>query len=276
MAADKRTVARIETTFEGSATEVEHPEAALTEAARTAAARAKAERAGAERFDAAHPETQHFETAHPETAHSDTEDAERLRWSKYREALVRLIRQDEWTMDLLRNVRSLGLDDWCVAAGAIRNLVWDDVHSHVDKTYPGDIDVLIYDQKNTDPAYEAGLEHQLTQLDSRVRWEVTNQATIHTYVGDEVGYCSIEHAMSRWADLVTAVGAWLDDADVLTVVAPGGLGDLFELRVRPNLVTPTSAATYHHRMTSKGWQERWPKLDIEMLPWHVKGEEERV
>lgn len=255
MAADRRTVARIETTLEGSATEVEHPEASRTEASRTEAARTAAPR------------------AESDAAHSDTEDTERLRSSTYRKALVRLIWQDEWTMDLLRNVRSLGLEDWCVAAGTIRNLVWDDAHRHVDKTYPGDIDVLIFDQKNTDPAYETRLEQQLTQLDSLVRWEVTNQATIHTYVGDDTGYTSIEDAISRWADLVTAVGAWLDEADVLTVVAPGDLDDLFELRVRPNLVTPTSAATYHRRMTSKGWQERWPKLDIEMLPGDTKSEE---
>lgn len=211
-------------------------------------------------------DTARSDIARSDTARSDTDDAGTPSTSRYQNALIQLIRQDEWTMGLLSNVRSLGLDDWCIAAGTIRNLVWDDAHSHADKTYPGDIDVLIFDEQRTTASYETGLEQQLAKLDSHVRWEVTNQATIHTYVGDDSGYASIEDAMSRWADLVTAVGVWLSEADELVIVSPDELDDLFELRVRPNLITPTSAATYRSRTTGKGWQEQWPLLDIELLP----------
>lgn len=69
--------------------------------------------------------------------------------------------------------------------------------------------------------------------------------------------------MSRWADLVTAVGAHLGEDDKITVIAPGGLDDLFELRVRPNIATPTSVEVYRDRMASKGWQQLWPRLTIE-------------
>jgi len=53
--------------------------------------------------------------------------------------------------------------------------------------------------------------------------------------------------------------------DEINIIAPGGLADLFELRVRPNIATPTSAGVYRDRMASKGWQERWPLLTIESL-----------
>lgn len=184
----------------------------------------------------------------------------------YEARLVDLIRSNDAVMESLRSVRALGVEHWCIAAGAIRNLVWDDLHGHAEPTSASDIDVLIYDAERTDSAYERELEHRLSATVSDVRWEVVNQATIHSYTGDPEPYVSIEDAMSRWADLVTAVGAHLDDTDNVSIISPGGLDDLFELRVRPNLATPTSAEVYRQRTTTKGWAERWPQLTIEELP----------
>lgn len=49
----------------------------------------------------------------------------------------------------------------------------------------------------------------------------------------------------------------------LGVVAPHGLDDLFELRVRHNLLR-ASVATYRQRVAAKRFGERWPRLSIEM------------
>lgn len=168
-------------------------------------------------------------------------------------------------MHLLRSVRDLRLEHWCVAAGTIRNLVWDHLHGHREAKLPSDT-VLIHDPVETDAAYERTLERQLSMAAPEVRWEVVNQATIHRYTGDPDPYPSVEYAMSRWADLVTAVGAHLDDHDRISVLAPGALDDLFGLRVRPNLATPTSADVYRNRIATKGWAERWPLLTIDPLP----------
>ena len=107
-------------------------------------------------------------------------------------------------------------------------------------TLPSDIDVLTFDPARTHPSYEKDLEERLRGLRPGVRWEVANQATIHRDTGDTTPYNSIEDAMSRWADLVTAVCARLDPDDNIKIIAPGGLDDLFDLRVRPNIATPTS------------------------------------
>ncbi len=179
--------------------------------------------------------------------------------------LIALIESDVRIMDLLRAVRSIGLGEWCIAAGTIRNKVWDDLHSYTEPTLPSDIDVLFFDAERTTPDFEAEIEAQLSLVVPNVRWEAVNQAVIHSYTGDLAPYVSIEDAMSRWADLVTAVGACLSEDDQITIVAPEGLEDLFGLRVRPNLITPTAAAVYRDRMANKGWQERWPMLSIEGL-----------
>lgn len=175
--------------------------------------------------------------------------------------LVTLIRDDRWIMDLLRAVRAMRLPQWCIAAGVIRNKVWDHLHGHSERTLPGDIDVLFYDRDRIEETYEAELERRLAALVPDVRWEAVNQATVHAYTGD-APYESIEHAMSRWADPVTAVGAYLTCEDQIAIVAPCGLHDLFGLVVRPNLVAPNAAAVYRKRMATKRWIERWPKLTI--------------
>ena len=176
--------------------------------------------------------------------------------------LMQLIRSSDRVMALLRAVRSVGLEHWCIAAGTIRNLVWDDLHGYDSPTLPSDVDVLIYDSEaSTD--LEKSVEAKLVTLVPEVMWEVVNQATIHHYTGDHDPYPSIEQAMSRWADLVTAVGARLTHEDDIEIVAPAGLVDLFNLVVRPNLATPTSAAVYRERMATKGWRQQWPMLTIE-------------
>jgi len=174
--------------------------------------------------------------------------------------LTDLVQLDPWIMDLLRAVRAIHLQDWCIAAGVIRNKVWDHLHGHGDRTTPADIDVLFYD-RYTDATYEADVESRLAAAVPGVRWEAVNQAIVHSYT-KEAPYASIEEAMSRWADPVTAVGVHLTPEEQVVIRAPFGLRDLFGLIVRPNLVTPDAAAVYRERMTTKRWIERWPRLTI--------------
>jgi len=175
--------------------------------------------------------------------------------------LTDLVRSDAWMMDLLRAVRAIHLQEWCIAAGVVRNKVWDHLHGHTDRTIPADVDVLFYDRDRTDASYEADIENRLAAVVPSVRWEAVNQATVHVYTQD-APYQSIEQAMSRWADPVTAVGVHLTPEEQIVITAPFGLRDLFGLVVRPNLVTPNAAAVYRERMTMKRWIERWPKLTV--------------
>eukprot|EP01034_Spumella_vulgaris_P027324 gene27324-34024_t len=44
--------------------------------------------------------------------------------------LVLLVRSSAGLMAALRAVRELGLDSWCIGAGAVRSLVWDTLHGY--------------------------------------------------------------------------------------------------------------------------------------------------
>ncbi len=56
-----------------------------------------------------------------------------------------IIADDPVGMKQLRAARTLALPDWCIAAGFVRNQVWDHLHGISPPRPPADIDVLYYD-----------------------------------------------------------------------------------------------------------------------------------
>ena len=170
-----------------------------------------------------------------------------------------IIAQDPVGMEQLRAVRSLGLPDWCIAAGFVRNRVWDHLHGIVPARLPVDIDVLYFDASDTRPEREVELEAKLSAL-MPLPWEVRNQARMHTVKKNLPPHRDTAHAMTFWLETVTPVGVRLEADDSLTVVAPLGTDDLLNLRCRPTEFGRQRRAEYDARITSKRWRELWPKV----------------
>lgn len=174
-----------------------------------------------------------------------------------------IIENDQWLMNLLRKASTLGLKSWAIAAGAVRSSVWDHLHGFKEKVPPSDIDFIFYDSVNVDPRYEAMVEEILCELVPNVKWEAVNQATIHRYNSEEP-YPSLEYAISRWAETATAVGVYLNSNGKLRYHAPHGIDDLMNMVFRPHLVTPKSKEVYIHRIATKDFQSKWPRIKIIM------------
>ncbi|WP_174258314.1 nucleotidyltransferase family protein [Variovorax sp. PBL-H6] len=170
-------------------------------------------------------------------------------------------------MAALRAVRSLGLSSWCIGAGAVRSLVWDALHGYERASALEDVDVVYFDDVACGPGQDADLEGRLAKATPAVRWEVTNQATVHDWFAKNLGEVvppirSLEEGVATWPEFATCVGVNLDDEESIGVIAPHGLDDLFALVVRHNPMR-ASAATFRHRVQSKRFGERWPLLSIE-------------
>jgi hypothetical protein len=95
---------------------------------------------------------------------------------------------------------------------------------------------------------------------------VTNQAGVHQWLESEFGgthapFRSLQEGIASWPEFATAVGIFLDDDDLLRVVAPHGLNDLFAMRVRRNAAS-VGAEIYHQRIAEKRWSERWPLCEV--------------
>ncbi len=133
--------------------------------------------------------------------------------------IAAIIAQDPVGMKQLRAVRSLVLPDWCIAAGFVRNRVWDHLHGISPPREPADIDVLFFDAGDISKEREAAYETRLDQIIAGVSWEVRNQARMHLRK-NVPAHRDTAQAMTFWLETVTAVGVRLEDDDSLTVIAP--------------------------------------------------------
>lgn len=181
--------------------------------------------------------------------------------------LVAMVRSSEGLMSALVAVRSLGLGSWCIGAGAVRSLVWDTLHGFDKPSALEDVDVVYFDDAADAPHQEARLESRLRSLLPALKWEVTNQATVHHWFADHLGQVvpalgSLEEGVATWPEFATCVGVNLDAEESIGVVAPHGLEDLFALRVRHNPLR-ASVSTYQQRIESKRFGARWPLLSID-------------
>lgn len=166
---------------------------------------------------------------------------------------------DNFTRDL-ELLRELNLPHGCIAAGYVRNYVWDSLHGYHSRTPLNDVDVLYFNpndlKEKTDQNYEAQLKAKVEEYN----WSVKNQARMHLRNGDKA-YLSVPDAMKRWPEIVTAVGVSLDWEGNIQVVAPHGLQDLFDLVVRRSPYYKDENV-FRARVRDKEWLETWPRLRL--------------
>jgi hypothetical protein len=178
--------------------------------------------------------------------------------------LQALIAADNARMRILYLVREMGLPDCWVAAGFVRNRVWDYVHQRSRSPLPQDIDVIWYDPDQATSERDESLELALRAKNDALNWSVKNQARMHKR-NDDKPYRSAIDAMVHWPETATAVGVRFSNQGVIEIAAPFGLDDLFGLVVRPTARFRTEKyPLYLDRIRAKKWQTTWPRLKIQM------------
>ncbi|WP_202113484.1 nucleotidyltransferase family protein [Paenibacillus sp. MMS18-CY102] len=163
-------------------------------------------------------------------------------------------------MEDLQQVRDLKLPDCYIAAGYIRNMVWDRLHGFDARGMHGDIDVVFFDPTDISEDRDHALEQELIARTENDKWSVKNQARMHIQNGDSP-YKDTVDAITYWTETVTAVGARLNQADEIEIIAPYGLEDIFEMVVRraPKF---EDKDYYMRRVRNKRWKEQWSGLRV--------------
>ncbi|QGN37893.1 nucleotidyltransferase family protein [Klebsiella oxytoca] len=180
----------------------------------------------------------------------------------YPKLLQKILSDDPLRMNVLYAVRRLKLNDGWVGAGFVRNAVWDNLHGYGQNPVSGDVDVVWFDRECCDQEYDSYLEKKLSQQLPGVEWSVKNQARMHLRNGDSP-YHSTENALLYWPETATAIGVRLGHDDGMEIIAPYGLDDLFELRLRPTpIFEHKKLDTFKRRITDKRWLERYPGLRL--------------
>ncbi len=167
---------------------------------------------------------------------------------------------------MLRAVATLGLPDAWIAAGVVRNAVWDSLHGYKHATPLNDVDVIWFDPDNATPERDRALEAALSDRLPVVCWSVKNQARMHSRNGHRP-YRNCLDAMRYWPETATAVAARLGDNGAFQCQAAFGYDDLFGLVLRPTRPDAPFAA----RVRSKGWLATWPRLRIEAFRSEAEG-----
>lgn len=180
--------------------------------------------------------------------------------------LVQIICSNAWFMRVLETVAGCNLPDWCVGAGALRNIVWDHLHGYTNPSYLADVDVAFFDPSDVSPERDRVIQQQLTQRAPDVPWEVTNQAGVYLWFEEYFGYPveplqSIQDAVATWPETATSVAVRLTPVGAIEVIAPLGLADLFAMVVRRN-PRRVSVEIYRQRVAAKQYLKRWPKVQI--------------
>lgn len=176
--------------------------------------------------------------------------------SEAQQQISQWLQEDPFRMQVLRAVQALNLPQGFVAAGFLRNLVWDRLHQ---KSFSelNDIDIIYFDTEHSEDEKRALLllQQQLPQIS----WDVKNQARMHVKHHHQP-YSGCAEAMANWPEKETAIGVRLNQQQQLEFIAPWGLSFLFELKISWNQARPLGL--FQQRVNEKRWLSRWPRLSL--------------
>ncbi|CAG9295968.1 nucleotidyltransferase family protein [Celerinatantimonas diazotrophica] len=175
------------------------------------------------------------------------------------DAIVDLIKQDPVRVEALKCVSQLALPQCYVAAGFVRNLVWDTLHYYKVSTPLNDVDVIYFDPTERPPNAYLKYEAQLKEHMPQFNWQVRNQAKMHVRNGDEPYQSSLD-AMSYWPEKETAIAIRQTELNQYECIAAFELESLFNYCITYN--PKRLRETFENRVNSKGWLTIWPSLRV--------------
>ena len=184
-----------------------------------------------------------------------------------RQDLLQAIQLNTDLMKILIIIRNLGLKDSWLAAGSVRNFIWNLLSDKSPFDHETDVDVIFFDP---DISYEetVSLEKKLREDFPQYQWELKNQVYMHQHSPHTVPYTSSRDAMSKYPERCTAVGLRLNEDSTLELFAPYGLEDILNFQVHPTphfLENEDRMKLYQTRLSKKNWQEKWKNLTFSNL-----------
>jgi len=184
-----------------------------------------------------------------------------------RQDLLQAIQLNTDLMRILTIIRNLGLKDSWLAAGSVRNFIWNLLSDKSPFDRETDVDVIFFDP---DVSYEetVSLENKLREDFPQYQWELKNQVYMHLHSPHTVPYISSCDAMAKYPERCTAIGLRLHADATLELFAPYGLEDILKFQVHPTphfLENEDRMKLYQERLSKKNWQEKWKNLTFSNL-----------
>ena len=181
--------------------------------------------------------------------------------------ILEAFRENPDMMTILSIIRDLGLKDSWLAAGSVRNFIWNLLSDKSPFDSETDVDVIFFDP---DVSYEEilAIENKLREDFPQYQWELKNQVYMHIHSPHTAPYMSSRDAMSKYPERCTAIGLRLHADASLELFAPYGLEDILNFQVSPTphfLDNEDRMKLYQERLSKKNWQEKWKNLTFSNL-----------
>lgn len=180
-----------------------------------------------------------------------------------KELIIKLILNDKEWMQLLTLVEELHLPDCWIAAGTLRNYLWNVLTDNPKLDDSTDIDVVFFDPTMS---YEETVkrEQQIKETFPNYHWELKNQVYMHIHNPNTAPYQSATDAISKFPERCTAIAIRLKNG-TLDLYTPYGLTDIDNFVVHPTnyvLEDAERCHMYNQRLQKKNWIDKYPNLSI--------------
>jgi hypothetical protein len=164
------------------------------------------------------------------------------------------------TVSLLERLESLGLEEWALSGGAIRNEIWNNLHSYKPGECIRDYDITYLGTASMFTVHEE-LPVEWTSIDEVHEWYLKHRnVTVRPFT-------DLEDVCAFWPEICSCICLYSVKGD-FKVIAPHGLEDLFELICRPNPVrfprNLFNISDYYYRVHKMGIREKYPKVTIKL------------
>ena len=182
----------------------------------------------------------------------------------YNTKLLALLEQKPEIAQICEILHRHHLPQATLCAGTIRSLVWNAQTNRQVPIMLSELDVYYRDPSQS---YE---DFQVTQAifkqkESQYLWNLHNIALPPRHSSELHFHSTIEQTLADFPETCTSVGVQCLAGGDYEIIAPHGLDDLFELKVRPTanyaLGTPLHAR-FEQRIKNKRWLTEWPELQI--------------
>jgi uncharacterized protein len=133
---------------------------------------------------------------------------------------------------VLPAIAALGLPDWWLAGGAVRNTVWRSRFGETCELIINDFDIAFFDGTG-ERSQELTAKAALTQHFPNYKFDVKNQASFARWRAGRRPYTSTEDGIADWLHTATAVGVRVDQRGNWQFFTPYGLADLLAGIIHP-------------------------------------------
>lgn len=180
--------------------------------------------------------------------------------------LVDIVRADPGLMHVLRGIRDQDLPDWRIFSGAVYQSVWNALTGRPAGYGVRDYDVGYFDPDTSWDAEDVVIKRVAAAFDEPFRStvEVRNQARVPIWFPAHFGepydpLSGTDEALGRFVAPAFAIGVRLEKDDAVSVAAPLGLDDMFNLVLRPN---PNRGVARDWLRVVERARARWPELTV--------------